>query len=225
MGLIDRIWRVIRANINSMVAEAQDPEKVLSGIVMDMQEDLIILRQAVAQAIATQKRVERKCMQAETTADQWRSRAELALAQGDEMLARQALVRRQPYSETARTLRQQMGEQSTVVGKLKQDLQALEQKIARVKAKKDLYIARARSAKASVQINEIMGNLNSTASSSAWERMEEQVHQSEAMAELTRGMGSDEERIARFTALDAGGDVDRELASLKAQVLGTDGTR
>jgi len=94
MGWIDRIWRAIRANINSLVAEAQDPEKVLSQIVRNMQEDLILLRQAVAQAIATQKRVERKCLQAETTAD--RARAQAALVQGDEMLARQALARRQP---------------------------------------------------------------------------------------------------------------------------------
>jgi len=80
-------------------------------------------------------------------------------------------------------------------------LQALEQKIARVQAKKDVYIARARSAKASLQIHEIMGNLNSSASRSAWERMEEQVHQSEARAELATGMG---------TALGASSDVDRE---------------
>jgi len=222
MGLIDRIWRVIRANINSLVAEAQDPEKVLEQVVMDMQEDLIRLRQAVAQAIATQKRAERKCLQAEATASEWRDRAQIALMQGDEMLARQALARRQPYSETARTLRQQMEEQKSVVGKLRQDLQTLEQKIAQVKAKKDLYIARARSAKASLQIHEIMDKLNPSASGSAWERMEAQVLRSEARAELT--MGSDEDLDPRFTALSAGSEVDRELASLKARVFGTDGT-
>ncbi len=97
-------------------------------MVMNMQKFLILLRQAVAQAIATQKGVERKCLQGETTAD--RVRAQAALVQGDEMLARQAWARWQPYSETARALGQQMGEQTTVVGKLRQGLQALEQKIA-----------------------------------------------------------------------------------------------
>lgn len=219
MGLINSIWRGIRAKIDSLVAEAADPEKALEQLVMDMQEDLIRMRQAVAQAIATQKRTQRKCLQVETTADQWRDRAKIALVQGDEMLARQALARRQPYSETARNLRQQMQEQSEVVSKLRQELQALEQKIAEVKAKKDLYIARARSAKASIEINSIMDQLNSRASRSALERMEEQVHQSEAMASLKRGMGSDgSDWDERFAARSAGSDVDRELALLKAQM-------
>lgn len=225
MGLIDRIWRLIRSNINSM-AQAEDPEKVLCQLVMDMQEDLIHLRQAVAQAIACQKRAERKCLQVETTADQWRARAQLALVQGDEMLARQALVRRQPYSETARALREQIAQQRSLVGKLRQDLQALEQKIAEVKAKKDWYIARARAAKASVQINSIMGQLNRTPSMSPWERMEEQVHQSApasvvpaiARAELTKDIGGGEDKDERSTSMSAGSDVDRELALLKAQM-------
>lgn len=218
MGLINRIWRVMRANINSLVAETPDPEKVLEQAVMDMQEDLIRMRQAVAQAIATQKRAQRKCLQVEATADQWRDRAKIALVQEDEMLARQALARRQPYMETARTLHQQVREQSLVVSKLRQDLQDLEQKISELKAKKDLYIARARSAKTSIEINSIMGKLNSRASSSVWERIEEQVHQSEAMASLSRDMGSGKDLDERFAALSAGSDIDRELALLKSQI-------
>jgi phage shock protein A len=68
MGLIDRILRVIRANLNSLVGQAEDPEKILEQAVEDMQQDLIQLRQAVAQAIATQKRTERQASQAQSTA-------------------------------------------------------------------------------------------------------------------------------------------------------------
>ena len=71
MGLFDRLWRVIRANINSLVGAAEDPEKILEQAVMDMQEDLVQLRQAVAGAIAAQKRTERQCSQAESTAAEW----------------------------------------------------------------------------------------------------------------------------------------------------------
>ncbi|MGL4375164.1 MAG: PspA/IM30 family protein, partial [Microcoleaceae cyanobacterium] len=87
MGFFERIWRVIRANFNSLINAAEDPEKILEQTVMDMQEDLVQLRQAVAGAIASQKRTERQYHQAETTSEEWYQRAQLALQKGDERLA------------------------------------------------------------------------------------------------------------------------------------------
>ncbi|MGL4622036.1 MAG: PspA/IM30 family protein, partial [Chroococcidiopsis sp.] len=97
MGLIDRILRVIRANFNALVGQAEDPEKILEQTVMDMQEDLVQLRQAVAQAIATQKRTERQAHQAQSNSEEWYRRAQLALQQGNDVLAREALTRRKSY--------------------------------------------------------------------------------------------------------------------------------
>lgn len=131
MGLFDRIMRVIRANLNSLVSSAEDPEKILEQAVLDMQEDLIQLRQAVAQAIATQKRTERQCSQAQTTSDEWYRRAQLALQKGDETLAREALTRRKSYQDTAEAMRSQIGQQSTIVTQLKQNMMKLESKIGR----------------------------------------------------------------------------------------------
>ena len=104
MGLIDRILRVIRANLNNVIGQAEDPEKVLEQAVEDMQQDLIQLRQAVAQAIATEKRTERQAAQAESTAQEWYRRAQLALSNADENLARDALTRRKSYQETAKAM-------------------------------------------------------------------------------------------------------------------------
>ena len=156
MGLIDRILRVFRANLNSLIGQAEDPEKVLEQAVEDMQQDLIQLRQAVAQAIATQKRTERQAAQAETTAQEWYNRAQLALSNGDDNLAREALTRRKSYQETAKAMRDQLVQQSGVVSKLKENMRTLESKISEAKTKKDLYIARARSAQASQKINEML---------------------------------------------------------------------
>ena len=94
MGLIDRILRVIRANINSMIGQAEDSEKILKKTVMEMQENLIQLRHAVAQAIATQKRTERQYNQAQSTSQEWYNRAQIALQKGDANLARQTLNKR-----------------------------------------------------------------------------------------------------------------------------------
>lgn len=218
MGLFDRLWRIIRANINSLIGAAEDPEKILEQATMDMQEDLVQLRQAVAGAIAAQKRTERQYSQAESTAAEWYQRAQLALQKGEEKLAREALTRRKSYQETATAMKGQLEQQTVVVTQLKENMRALESKISEAKAKKDMYIARARSAKASERLQEMMGNLNTGSALSAFERMEEKVIQLEARSEAIAELGtSDLEK--QFLSLEAGGDVDAELAAMKSQML------
>ena len=218
MGLFDRLSRVVRANLNDIVSKAEDPEKVLEQAIIDMGEDLVQLRQAVARAIATQKRTERQASQAETTAQEWYSRAQLALSNGDENLARDALARRKSYQETAKAMRSQLAQEAIVVTKLKENMRTLESKISEAKTKKDLYIARARSAQASQKINEMLGNVGTGSTLSAFERMEEKVLQLEAQSEALQELGTDELE-KRYAALEAGNDIDTELAAMKANLI------
>lgn len=218
MGLFDRLWRVIRANINSLVGAAEDPEKILEQAVMDMQEDLVQLRQAVAGAIAAQKRTERQCSQAESTAAEWYQRAQLALQKGEENLAREALTRKKSYQETATAMKASLGQQNAVVTQLKENMRALESKISEAKSKKDMYIARARSAKASEKLQEMMGNLNTGSALSAFERMEEKVIQLESRSEAIAELGTNDLE-KKFLSLEGAEDVDSELAAMKAQML------
>jgi phage shock protein A len=217
MGLIDRTLRVIRANLNNLIGQAEDPEKVLEQAVEEMQQDLIQLRQAVAQAIATQKRTERQASQAQATAQEWYDRAQLALSKGDENLAREALTRRKSYQETASAMQAQLSQQADVVTKLKDNMRTLESKISEAKTKKDLYIARARSAQASQKINEMLGNVGTGNALSAFERMEDKVLQLEAQSEAIGELGSNELE-KKFAALEGGNDIDTELAALKANM-------
>ncbi|MEG4293281.1 PspA/IM30 family protein [Microcoleus sp. C2C3] len=218
MGLFDRLWRVIRANINSLVGAAEDPEKILEQAVMDMQEDLVQLRQAVAGAIAAQKRTERQCSQAESTAAEWYQRAQLALQKGEENLAREALTRKKSYQETATAMKASLGQQNAVVTQLKENMRALESKISEAKSKKDMYIARARSAKASERLQEMMGNLNTGSALSAFERMEEKVMQLESRSEAIAELGTNDLE-KKFLSLEGAEDVDSELAAMKAKML------
>ncbi|MBD2462549.1 PspA/IM30 family protein [Oscillatoria sp. FACHB-1407] len=220
MGLLDRIGRLIRANLNSLVGQAEDPEKILEQTVLDMQDDLIKLRQAVAQAIATQKRTERQAAQAETTAQEWYRRAQLALQKGEETLAREALTRRTTYQQTADTLKSQLEQQNGIVAQMKQNMTKLEGKLAEAKTKKDMYIARARSAKASEKLNEMMGRVGTSGAMAAFERMEEKVLQLEARSEAIAELSADTVE-QKFAALESGGDVEAELAAMKAQLSGS----
>ncbi|MCG8364763.1 MAG: PspA/IM30 family protein [Pseudanabaenales cyanobacterium] len=219
MGLLDRIGRVIRANLNSLVRGAEDPEKILEQTVTEMQEDLIQLRQSVAQAIATQKRTERQQSQAQSMADEWYGRAQLGLQKGQENLAREALTRRKSYLETAHTLKAQLEQQNQVVAQLKKNMRTLEGKIAEARTKKDMYIARARSAEASRKINEMIGQVGTSGALAAFERMEEKVSELEVQSEAIAELNASSSLEGQFTALEAGQDIDIELAAMKAKLL------
>ncbi|MFN6515046.1 MAG: PspA/IM30 family protein [Nostoc sp. CreGUA01] len=218
MELIKRILRVIRANLNSLIGGAEDPEKILEQTVMEMQENLVQLRQGVAQAIATQKRTQRQAMAAESQAEEWYRRAQLALRQGNELLAREALTKRQAYQETTKALSNQIEQQNEIVARLKKDMGSLELKIGEAKTKKDMYIARARSAQASYRLQEMLDGVSATSSLSAFERMEEKVLQIEAQSEAIAQLSSDDLET-QFASLESTNDVDAELAAMKVQVL------
>lgn len=218
MGLFDRLWRVIRANINSLVSGAEDPEKILEQTVMDMQNDLVQMRQGVAQAIATQKRTEREYERTQSTADEWYRRAGLALQKGQENLAKEALTRRKSYNETATAMKTQVEQQSEVVERLKQNMRQLENKITEARTKKNMYVARARSAQASEKLQDLLGNMKAGSAMGAFERMEEKVMQLEAKSQAIAELGTDDLE-KEFASLEGGSDIDAELEAMKAQML------
>ena len=218
MGLFDRVSRVVKANLNAIVSGAEDPEKILNQTIEDMREDLVELRQATAKAIASEKNMERKYQQADERVREWQRKAQTALKHGEEGLARQALVRKKAFEETATSIKQQLDRQSTQATSLKNNLMKLESKIAEAKTKKDMLIARARSAKASQQINEVMGRVNTTSAMSAFERMEEKVDALEAESAAVADLSGDSLE-SQFAALESGSAaVDDELEALKLQM-------
>lgn len=220
MGLFDRISRVIRANVNDMVSNAEDPEKILEQAIIDMKEDLIKMRQAVAQSIAAQKRTEQQYFQNKSEADKWQQRAQLALTKGEEGLAREALMKKKSYGDAAATLKQQLDQQTTQVDGLRRNLIALESKISEANTKKNMLKARFSAAKANEQLQNTIGNLGTSSSMAAFERMEEKVLQMEAVSQSAgelAGIGQENQ----WAALESGSDVEDELAAMKAQLSGS----
>ena len=219
MGLFDRLSRVVRANLNDLVSQAEDPEKVLEQAVIDMQEDLVQLRQAVARTIAEQKRTEQRYNSDTTEAGKWEQRAKLALTKGDENLAKEALTRKKTFSDTAATLKAQLEQQTGQVENLRRNLVALEGKISEAKTKKNMLQARSKAAKANEELQKTLGGIGTSSAMGAFERMEnkvlEQEARSQAVGELG-GYGIEQQ----FAELESSTDVDDELAMLKAQMSG-----
>ena len=192
---------------------------MLEQTVNEMQEDLIKMRQASAQVMASQKQLENKYKQAQATADDWYRRAQLALQKGDEELAREALKRRQSYQSNADSMAAQVAQQKDAVDKLIASTRLLESKMAEARSKKDTLKARAASAKTSKRVNEMVGSLSTSSALSAFERMEEKVLAMESEADAVAQLAAPDAVSDRFLALESGG-VEDELAALKRNLLG-----
>lgn len=224
MNLFDRFFRVIRANLNQAVTGMEDPEKILNQTVTDMQNDLIKVRQAYAEVSATLKRIERQREQAVITGSEWKKRAELALKKGEEDLAREALMRKKAADEQEMSLRGQVGGMKDSVDKLYTSMQQLESKISEARSKKDQYVARARTAKTSAKVNDMLSSVGDSSGLEAFERMKTKVEELEVKADVTRelsiGGSADVSLENKFKALESD-SVDDELQKMKNQLSGS----
>jgi len=214
MAFFDRMSRLVKATVNDQITKRQDPEQQLEQIVAKLQVDLVNLRQAVAESIALQKRTDRQRHQATSQAESWYKKAQLAVSKGNEDVGHDALTRRRAYQLTATAMGEQQKEQLLLVANLKQNMRQLESKVIDLKNKKDIYIARARSAQATLKLSDLLDSSGTSEVLQAFERMEDNVLNLEAQAELAQDM-SDNQLEKRFEALGEADEIDAELAELK----------
>ncbi|MGF1458212.1 MAG: PspA/IM30 family protein [Leptolyngbyaceae cyanobacterium] len=225
MGVFGRLTRVIRSQVNDWIQGAEDPEKILDQTVVQMQQDLIQLRQSVAQAIATQKRTERQSHQTATLTREWYNRAQLALHKGHEDQAREALAQRHTYLRMQAQLQGHIDEQQRVIKQLKANMRELEVKITDVRTRRDLYIARARSAEASQRIQEMIGQVGQGRSPGLLNQMEDKVldleAQASAVTELNQVLAS-QSLEGQFQALEQteAAAIEQELSRMKSRSSG-----
>jgi len=192
--------------------------RMLEQSVADLQNDLIKMRQASAQVMASTKQLEKRMEQAETTSQEWYKRAKLAVEKGEDELAKEALKRRKTFEDNAQSLRSQLDQQRTVLQKLLADTKTLESKVAEAKSKKDTLKARAQSAKASRALADLASGVDAQSSLAAFERMEEKVMTLEAEAEAAGELSGDV-ISSQFAALEGGDSIEDELQALKGGAL------
>ncbi|CAA7410986.1 unnamed protein product [Spirodela intermedia] len=219
MNLFDRLTRVVRSYANAILSSVEDPEKILEQAVLEMNDDLTKMRQATAQVLASQKRLENKYKAAQQSSEDWYRRAQLALAKGDEDLAREALKRRKSYADNASSLKAQLDQQKGVVENLVSNTRLLESKIQEARSKKDTLKARAQSAKTATKVSEMLGNVNTSSALSAFEKMEEKVMAMESQAEALNQLTTDDLE-GKFALLESS-SVDDDLASLRKELSGS----
>jgi phage shock protein A len=207
---------LIRANINDLVDKAEDPEKMIKQVILDMQNQLLQVKTQVAISIADQHVLEKRQQENEENERQWRRRAELAVDKGDDVLARAALERSMSYQNMTAGYRQQVEDQKTQVENLKTALLKLQQKLAEAESKSDMLIAQHRRSRALGKATDAGLNMGDGSKSAAFDRMKSKVHHSEATAQARSELLANDVED-RFASLEKQEEIERLLTELKTK--------
>lgn len=217
MGVMDRVSRLVRANVNDLLDQAEDPEIMIDQILRDMESNIADGRKQVAAMIAQEKELEFERDETQKLADAWGDKAQRAVDASKDDLAREALRRQKDYSDNAGLYGQQLELQGQAVAKLKAQLAQLEAKYDQTRGQRDTLIARQKRARAQAQIAESLSGADFSAMdpSSDLDRMERKIRSQEAKSAALLEM-QDDSIDAQFAELDYDSDIEERLAALKA---------
>jgi len=216
MGLLERVSTLIRANINDMVDRAEDPEKMIKQVILDMENQYLQVKTQVAVSIADQHILEKKQHEQEDTGKDWMRKAEIAVDKKEDDLARSALDRYQTSQRLAQSFQEQVNDQKAQVESLKTALLKLEQKLDEAKAKRELLLARHRRSIALDRATRAQVAIGDGSKSASFDRLKDRVNHSEATATAELELITDD--VAdRLNRLDRDTEVERLLSELKTR--------
>lgn len=221
MGIFDRFATMLRSNLNDLISRAENPEKMLNQLIVDMRSQLDKARQQVAQAIADEKKLEADSLAMKKQAEDWERRAMLAVQEGRDDLAKQALMRYNEALQGAQQLHETWVKSKQETESLKGSLRQLNEKIEEAKRKKNILVARARRAEAQQRIQDTLSGMGDKSAFESFERMQEKIENTErkaiAAAELQEEFTGD--KLAKeFEQLEYHGSSDQQLLELKAKM-------
>jgi phage shock protein A len=221
MGIFDRLSSLLRSNINDLISRAENPEKMLNQLIVDMKTQLAKAKQQVASAIADEKKLQGDAEGLKKQAEDWERRAMLAVQEGRDDLAKQALGRYNEHLQGAQQLHETWLKHKAETDQLKLSLRQLNDKIEEAKRKKNILVARAKRAEAQQRIQETMSGMSDKSAFESFERMAEKIEATErkaiAAAEIQEEFSGDR-LIRQFEQLEYKGSSDQQLLELKAKM-------
>lgn len=221
MGVLERVSTLVRANINAMLDSAEDPEIMLSQILRDMEAEIGKARSQVADMMAQERLFQDDLKTEQDKSEHLNSRAEYYVRQGNDAMAKEALKRKADSDANITVIQQQLTAQSDMVNRLREQLDALQDKYKQSVANRDNLLARYRRAKVQQQVTHTMNSLDITDYSSDLARMENRIRKTEAQAGAEAELSSDnagDDLSHDFDTAEQGTQVDDALAALKARM-------
>jgi phage shock protein A len=216
MALLERVATLVRANLNDLVDKAENPEKMIKQLILDMQNQLLQVKTQVAIAIADQHLLMKKEKENAQAADEWVRKAELAVDKKQDDLARAALERSMTTRQVAESFAEQVKDQTTQVETLKTALRKLDAKLVEAQNRCDVLVAQHRRARALSNASDAQLKIGDGSKAAAFARVQHKVQHAEAVSHAKSEMVSDsmDDRLAALEKEDA---VDKLLAEIKTR--------
>lgn len=217
MAIFQRIGDILKANINDLLDKAENPEKMVKQIIIDMEKELVNCTQALGQAMGSQKQMEKALGKAKSESQLWESNAKSALQSGNEDLARQALAKKVTADKQAEQYQTMYTQTTTQVDTLKAQVDTLKIKLEEARSRQNMLIARSKMADAQKSMAKNIGNIDSTSAFNKLDKMEQKIDEKEAQAEAFTDLSGISSQDP-FAEMEKNSAVDAELARLVAEL-------
>ncbi len=216
MKLLERVGMLIRANLNDLVDQAEDPEKMIKQVILDLHNQYIQVKTQLAVSLTEQHLTEERALESDKRADEWMRKAELAVEKNQDSLAKGALERHNTYRQTAQLFAEQAEDLKRQVELLRETLGKLEMKHREAEGKKELLISQHRAARARSRAGQATLEATGSTAVATLGRMEDRVRE-----ETARGTAlfevADDDLDATFARMEREERLERQLAELKAR--------
>ena len=220
MGIFSRLSDILKANINDMLDKAEDPEKLVKQIIVDMQKELTKSTQALGKAVASERMVEKQYRNACAVSASWESRAKAALKAGDAELAKKALASKVKADEDVANYREMYETISNQTEAIRSQVEVLKSKMQEAKSREAMLIARSQMADTQKSLAQTIGGIDTSSSFEKFNKMEEKVLRKEAEAEAFAEMAgaAAQKDYETFEQIQTDAKVDTELQRLMAEL-------
>jgi phage shock protein A len=221
-SIFKRISDVITANLNDLIDRVEDPERMIKQIIREMEDNISKAKEGVIEAIASEKQLQKDLELHRRQSAEWLQKAEEALQENKEELARAALTRKKEHDNIIKALEPSWEAAKNTSERLKTQLHALEAKLEEARRKRSTLVARQRAAEARQHLDKTFTNFQAGLDAQAnFARMEDKVMGMEAKAEAMAELHADTSQLEKdFLAMEVEREVEDELAALKKKVQG-----
>jgi phage shock protein A len=216
MSLMERVSALIRANLNDLVDKAEDPEKMIKQVILDMENQLMQVKTQVAIAVADEHLLIRKQKENDEKIAEWMRKAELAVDKNEDDLARAALERTEMLRRMGAALAEQVSDQRSQADTLKSAMRTLDAKLAEARHRSEMMVAQHRRSRAVKRAAEAQLAITGDKQAATVERMRGKIQREEASAAASVYM-AETSLDDRFESLERDDRIERLLTELKAR--------
>jgi phage shock protein A len=215
MALMERVTTLLRANLNDLIDKAEDPEKMIKQLVLDMENQLLQVKTQVAIAIADQHLLERKTTEHEAAVTNWKNKAALAVARGRDDMAREALERSLSHMQMGKSFVQQLEDQRAEAEALRSAFLKLQQKLVETRAHCDLLMAEQRRARTVSRSQQAHAAARTDKGAASIDRYKSRISVQQAANHATKELTAGDSLEDRFAMLERDQQVEALLEELK----------